>query len=183
MSRLSAPSPESTDARARSVLGATERALGFVPNMMRTMASAPAVLSGYANLSGALSGGALAAPLREKIALLAAQENGCDYCLAAHTALAGVEGLSGEAILDARRGVATDGREQAALDFARDVLDRRGRASDEQVARVRAAGHGDREIAEIVANVALSVFTNYFNNVAQTEIDFPSVPTSDALAA
>ena len=175
MSRLTAPQSHEIDPKARKVLDGVERALGFVPNMMRTMAAAPAVLTGYANLGAALAGGRLGATLREKIALLAAQENGCDYCAAAHTALAGVEGLSVEAILDARRGAAVDPREQAALDFARAVLEQRGRVSDAELARVRSAGYADGDIAEIVANVAHAIYTNYFNNVAGTDIDFPRV--------
>jgi alkylhydroperoxidase family enzyme len=61
------------------------------------------------------------------------------------------------------------------------IVEKRGRVSDEDVARVRYAGHTDAEIAEIVANVAVNIFTNYFNHVAETEVDFP--PAQSARAA
>jgi uncharacterized peroxidase-related enzyme len=183
MSRLSIPSPESVSPKAQRVLDVFEKSLGFVPNMVRVMAHAPAVLSGYAGLSSALSGGSLSTDVREKIGLLIAEENSCEYCVSAHTAIAGGEGLSVESILDARRGTAVDSREQAALDFASTVLEKKGIVSDEDVARVRASGYDDGEIAEIVANVVFTIYTNYFNNVAGTEIDFPRVPDLRGAAA
>jgi uncharacterized peroxidase-related enzyme len=183
MSRLSTPAPESLSPKAQRLLDAFERSLGFVPNMARVMAQAPAVLSGYTGLSAALSGGELSPELREKIGLSVAQKNACEYCVSAHTAIAGGAGLSVESILDARRGNAVDSRDQAALDFAKAVVDKQGRVSDEDLARVRASGFGDGAIAEIVANVAFTIYTNYFNNVAGTEIDFPRVPSLETAAA
>jgi AhpD family alkylhydroperoxidase len=123
----------------------------------------------------------LSPQLREQIALAVAQENDCDYCLAAHTALGRSVGLSDEAIRDSRRGASPDSKTDAALRFARLIVEKRGRVSDEDVARVRYAGHTDAEIAEIVANVAVNIFTNYFNHVAETEVDFP--PAQRARAA
>ena len=82
-------------------------------------------------------------------------------------------GLSVDQILDSRRGTSVDPKTDAIIQFARQVVDQRGLVSDANIAQVRAAGLDDGAIAEIVANVALNIFTNYFNHVAETEIDFP----------
>ncbi|MFI4873863.1 MAG: carboxymuconolactone decarboxylase family protein, partial [Blastopirellula sp. JB062] len=126
--------------------------------------------------SQSLSSGRLPARLREKIALVVGETNHCDYCLAAHTLLGKGAGLSADDTLDARRGRSSDEQEQAALQFAQTIVNERGWVSDDAVLAVRQAGYDDGQIAEIVANVALNLFTNYFNHVAGTEIDFPAAP-------
>ncbi len=150
--------------------------LGMVPNMMRSMANSPAVLDGYLLLSGSLGKGSLSAKVREQIALAVGQINGCDYCLAAHSAIGKMVGLTGDQIRDSRLATAVDPKTDALLRFARKLVDARGRVNDKDVQDVRDAGFDDGAIAEVVANVALSVFTNYFNLVAGTDIDFPKVP-------
>ena len=70
-------------------------------------------------------------------------------------------------------GTAVDSKTDALIRFARKLVESRGRATDSDIAAVRNAGFDDGAIAEVVAHVALNVFTNYFNNVAETEIDFP----------
>ncbi|MFC1597593.1 carboxymuconolactone decarboxylase family protein, partial [Planctomycetota bacterium] len=110
------------------------------------------------------------------IAVTVAEANGCDYCLAAHSAVAATVGLSKEAVMDARRGVSPDRKVEAVLHFARQIVEKRGWVDDDDVGHLRDAGFGDREIVEIVANVAMSILTNYVNHVAGTEVDFPQVP-------
>jgi AhpD family alkylhydroperoxidase len=111
--------------------------------------------------------------LRQEIALAVSEANQCNYCLSAHTFLGSKVGLTESELLDARHGTASDEKTNAALTFARKIVQDRGHVSDEDVEEVRRAGYTDGEIAEIVANVALTTFTNYFNTVAGTEIDFP----------
>lgn len=143
--------------------------------MMKTMANSSAVLEGYLGLSGALGHGALPPKLREQLALVVSEDNGCGYCRAAHSAIGKMVGLSPEAIADARHGTSQDTKVQAALKFARAVTQKKGRVSDADLAEVRTAGYNDGEIGEIIAHVALNVFTNYFNETANTEVDFPKV--------
>ncbi|MCO5168679.1 MAG: peroxidase-related enzyme [Planctomycetes bacterium] len=176
MPRLPAISPQSATGKARTLLEAVESKLGLVPNMTRAMASAPAALEGYLQLSGALAGGALPARTRELLALAVGQQNGCDYCLAAHTAIGTMVGLTAEQVRDARLATAVEPKTTALLRFAARLVEVRGRVSDADVAAVRAAGWDDGAIAEVVANVALNIFTNYFNHVAETEVDFPAAP-------
>jgi uncharacterized peroxidase-related enzyme len=173
MSRIHQINPQSATGKAKELLDAVQSKLGLVPNMTRAMANSPAVLDGYLSLSGALSKGALSAKSREQIALAVAQANECEYCLAAHSAIGKMVGLSVDQILDSRRGTSVDPKTDAIIQFARQVVDQRGLVSDANIAQVRAAGLDDGAIAEIVANVALNIFTNYFNHVAETVIDFP----------
>ena len=145
----------------------------MVPNMTRAMANSPAVLNAYLQFSGALAAGSLPARNREQIALSVGQVNGCDYCLAAHSTIGKMVGLTAEQILDSRRGNAVDAKSDAILKFSNTIVVTQGKVSNADVSIAREAGLTDGEIAEVVANVALNIFTNYFNNVAETTIDFP----------
>jgi uncharacterized peroxidase-related enzyme len=175
MSRLNPIDPQAASGKTRELLGAVEKALGLTPNMMRVMANSPAVLEAYLNFSGALSMGRLSARLREQLALAVAQANACDYCLSAHTALGKLAGLNEAEISASRQSQAGDDKTAAALRFARRIVESRGELSDAEVSAVRQAGYEDAEIAELIANVSLNIFTNYFNHIAGTVIDFPKV--------
>ena len=180
MPRLQPVTQETATPQTAEVLEAVKKKLGTVPNIIATMANSPAVAQAYLSFSQSLTTGSLCARLREQIALAVGETNGCDYCIAAHTTLGKGVGLSEQETCDARRCAASDSREQAALEFARKIVTERAIVCDQDVQQVRDAGYTDGEIAEIVANVALNIFTNYFNHVAGTEVDFPKVP---ALAA
>jgi uncharacterized peroxidase-related enzyme len=173
MSRLNQLDPEIATGRAKELLSAVKGKLGLVPNMTRAMANAPAVLDGYLQFSGALSKGTLPAKIREQIALAVAQANSCDYCLSAHSAIGKMVGLTAEQVRDSRLGTAVDPKTDALIRFARTVVATRGRVSNADLDDVRDAGFDDGAIAEMVAHVALDIFTNYFNLVAETDIDFP----------
>jgi uncharacterized peroxidase-related enzyme len=175
MSRIATVDPATAEGQARTLLGRVERALGVTPNMMRAMANSPAVLDAYLQFSGALSKGLLPARVQEQIALVAAVENECGYCLAAHTVLGARAGVSDEDLVAGRDARASDPKAEAALTFAKQVIASKGFVADEDLAAVRRAGYGDGEIGEIVAAVALNTFTNYFNSVGQTTLDFPAV--------
>ena len=176
--------PAHAEGRTKSLLDAVRSQLGLVPNMTRMMAQSPAVLGGYLSFAGALAGGALPAALRERIALTTAEANGCEYCLSAHSLMGRGAGLDPAEIDAARDADSSDRRAQEALRFARAVLAGRGHVADSDVARVRTAGFADAEIGEIIANVALNVFTNYFNSVTKPHVDFPVVkPRALARAA
>ena len=180
MSRITIPARGDAPAKSQPLLDAVEKQLGVVPNLFRLVGTSPAALEGYLGLNGAL-GHTLDAKTRERIALAIAQANGCDYCLSAHTYL----GLNLAKIDDAemalnRAGHSGDAKADAAVVFARKVLDARGRVSDADLAQVRLAGFSEAQVIEIVASVALNVLTNYVNNVAQTDIDFPVVLAAQA---
>ena len=174
MSRIEPIKHEESTGKAKELLDGVTAKLGMTPNLMTTMAHSPAVLEAYLNFSGTL-GATLNAKLREQISLVTAEENGCGYCASAHTALGKMAGLTAEETVAARQGNGTDAKADAALKFAKAILEKRGKTSDEDLQTVKNAGFTSGEIAEIVANVALNIFTNYFNETAQTTVDFPAI--------
>lgn len=176
MARIEPLNEATVDADAGEILGMVKRKMGSVPNFIATMIHSTAVAKSYLGFSQALSTGTLSLRLREQIALLVGENNGCSYCVSAHTVLGKGTGLNEQEILDARAGVAKDDKEQVALEFVRVLVSRRGSVSDADVEKVRRAGYSDGEIGEIVANTVLNIFTNYFNLVAGTEVDFPKAP-------
>lgn len=176
MSRISIPAVEQSVEATKPLLAAVKKQLGIVPNLMKVVGHSPAALEGYLALNGALARGQLNAKLRESIALAVAEYNGCDYCLSAHDYLGRNVAKLGDSDIDAARdGRAADPRTNAALHFARRVAESRGRIADTDLAALRAAGFDEAGAIEIVVNVALNVLTNYVNNVALTDIDFPKV--------
>lgn len=176
MTRLPALNPDTASGKNKDMFAAIHSKFGVVPNMMRTMGNSPAFLEGYLSLSGALGSGALGAKNAALIALAVAEANACNYCLSAHSYLgANLAKLDGDAIEAARAGRSGNPRTQAILQFAQTLVRKRGHVSDADVAAVKAQGVTEGEIAEIVGHVALNTLTNYFNNTANTEIDFPVV--------
>jgi uncharacterized peroxidase-related enzyme len=175
MTRIVPIVPSAAAPKAAASLEKVRGALGFVPNMMAGLAHSPAALDGYLTLSATLGSGSINRQLGEQIALTVAEQNGCDYCLAAHTAIGAKLGLTAEQITEARRATASNVQDAAVLGLARAIVETRGRIGDEQLAAARAAGLTDGQIAEVVVHVALNVLTNYFNNVAETPVDFPAV--------
>jgi uncharacterized peroxidase-related enzyme len=183
MSRLRALGPTELEPQAKKLLDGVQRKMGMTPNIMRTMAHSPAVLESYLGFRDALGSGVLSPKLREQIAMTVGEMNGCQYCLSAHTVLAKMVGLSDEEIADSRRGRSPDRKTEEVLRFARKVVAERGWVSDDDMAAIRGVGASDAEIAEIVAHVAVNIFSNYFNHVAETEIDFPRVDSPGKVSA
>ena len=177
MTRIAIPATiESAPIASQPMLEAVKKQLGLVPNLFRLVATSPAALEGYLGMSGALGKGALPAPTRERIALAVAQINGCSYCLSAHTYLGkNVAKLDDAEIAANRAGASNDAKADAAVRFAAKVTELRGKVSAEDVLAVKNAGYSDAQIVEIVQHVALNTWTNYINEVAKTEVDFPVV--------
>lgn len=161
-------SPEQMD-----ILNQTQKAMGAVPNLVATMAHSPAVAQAYLAFNGALSKGRLPLKLRESLSLAIGETNGCQYCVSAHQFLGSRAGLTPEDIEKARRARAVDRKIEAALVFARKVVTERGKVMLEDLETLRSQGYDNGEIVEIVGHIALNLFTNYFNHIAGTEVDFP----------
>jgi len=163
------------DGHVQGLFAAVKSRMGKVPNMMKTMAHSPALLEGYLAFSGALDKGVLSEFVRQQIALFVSQQNGCEYCLSAHTLIGRHAGLNREQVLLARQGQAQDPKQQAVLNLVQNILDWRGDVSTEQFNAAKEAGLSDAEIVEVVGHVALTTLTNYFNQLTQAEVDFPRV--------
>lgn len=170
MSRIAHLSPEHAPEAARPLLEGVKKGLGRVPNLFATLAHSPAALGGYLALSQALQKSSLSAAEREVVALAASQVNGCDYCLAAHSLFAGKAGLTDQDIRSAR-----DGRLNAVATLAWQITENRGQIADGYLQAARDAGLSDAKIVDIIAQVAALTLTNYLNNVARTDLDFPAV--------
>lgn len=183
MPRLQATDPARADGKAKALLDGVHKSFGMTPNLMRTLANSPAALQAYLGFLQALAGTKIDAEAREAIALAVAGENHCDYCASAHSAIGRLLGVGDDELARNLAAESADPKLDAALKFARALVVERGWVSDDEVERLRAAGYGDREITEIVATVALNIFSNYINHVAGTEIDFPPVEAPTRAAA
>lgn len=188
MPRIPEPRDDALDPRAKELLAAAEKKIGRVPNMLRPLANSAAALDAYLTLSETLSGGTLSPELREHIALTMAGANACVYCASAHTAIGRSLSIDEDELAQSLAGRSGDPRTAATLDLVRSILEHRGAVDDNALDRVRDEGLTNGEIVEIVAHVALNVFTNYLNRLVEPEIDFPVVAldpgtTSEPLAA
>ena len=164
--------------RTKELLDATKTQLGRIPNLYASLAQSPSALDGYLAFRSALSKGVLNVPMRERIALLTATINDCGYCVAAHTFRGAKAGLSESDLAATQRGQSEDAKSTAALQFVEALLKNQGMISDNDFAKLKAQGWSDEETGEIVAHVALNVFSNYFNHVAMPLLDFPAVTIS-----
>ncbi len=176
MSRIPLIDRNSTTPDRKAVLDQIHSAFGATPNMFRAVANSPAALRSMWAAFGALGAGVIGARLGEQIAVAVANRNSCDYCLAAHTMLGQKAGVSGYAMRAAQNGESNDPRTAAALRFALQLVDRRGQVDAAEIGALRAAGFSDDAAMEIVAHVALNLFTNYVNVAFAVPVDFPAVP-------
>lgn len=155
-------------------------AFGMVPNMFRATANSPAALQMMWSAFGALGKGSIPAQLGEKIAVAVANRNQCAYCLAAHTVLGQKAGASAQEMAAAQAGRSDDLKTAAALAFALKVVNQRAAISGADIAAVREAGFDDEALAELLAHVALNLFTNYMNVAFAVPVDFPAVKLTAA---
>jgi uncharacterized peroxidase-related enzyme len=182
MSRIAIPATiDAAPAASQPLLEAVKKQLGTVPNLFRLVSTSPAALEGYLGLSGALAKGMLPAATRERIALAVAEINGCNYCLSAHTYLGkNLAKLDDAEIAANRAGASNDPKADAAVRFAAKVTRERGHVSEDDVRAVKLAGYSDAQVIEMVLHVALNTWTNYINEIAKTDIDFPAVAARQA---
>ena len=175
MSRIAIPGRDEAPAESQQILDNVNRTLGFVPNVQRLMSISPNALAGWAALMNSLSK-TLDVKTRDGIALAVAEADGCDYCLAAHSYIAtNLAKIAPEEIALNREGRSKDPKRQAAIAFAKVLIETRGKVPDEEFAAVKAAGWTDANIVEMIALSAQFLLTNFMNNAVLTPIDFPEV--------
>ena len=172
--------PQTATGPVKELLDATLKQLGRVPNLYRAMANSPKGLGAYLAFRGALQGGALDPQMAERIALLTAQLNDCDYCVAAHSFRGQKIGMSAEDLDNTRRVSSTIPKIHAALAFVAELIAARGTVSAATLGALTAQGWTQAEIGEMVGHVALNVFSNYFKQIAEPELDFPPAPVLNA---
>lgn len=175
MSRIATLDPRTAPPAARALLDAVQAQLGVTPNFIRILAHSPKALEGFLGLYGAAAGFALDKATQERIALAVAEGNSCEYCVSAHTAIGRHAGLTNDEMARNRRGGSADARSAAIVAFAKAVNDNVGDVTTAEFDAARAAGLSDGEIVEILAVVALNVFTNLIGKATRVDIDFPKV--------
>lgn len=173
MPRLNEQTPERAEGPVGEIYHQVKEKMGGVPNIFTGMANSPAALRGYLSLSEALAGGELDEGDREALYLAVSEGNGCVYCVSAHTMLAKGVGLSEDETRRVRQFGSDDERRSALLAFAKKVIETKGFVADEDLATVREAGYTDGQIVETIGYIALATFSNFFNHVHETELDFP----------
>lgn len=172
---LSQNTPNQTTGHHRELFRQIESAFGTVPNMFKTIGHSSAALEAMWSFFGALGRGAIPAKMGEQIAVYVADLNRCDYCLSAHTVLGQKAGATSAEMSAAQAGESKDPKTQAALQFAGLLVKNRGQVKSSDVDALRTAGFNDAEITEILAHVALNLFTNYTNVAFGVPVDFPKI--------
>jgi len=181
MPRSTALKPEQVPADSKPTLDAITKSIGFTPNMMAIFAQSPIAFNSWATLLGSLSK-TLDVKTRDSIGLAVSEVNGCNYCLTIHSYTAEhLAKLPADEIILARKGHASDPKRDAAVRFARKVIETRGQIGEADLQAVRDAGYTDANIIEIVALVAMYSLTNFFNNVFDPEKDFPAVAPAGSI--
>lgn len=179
MSRVTIVDPASARAEAKPLLDAVRAEFGAVPNFARVLANAPAALEGFLGLYAIAGKGALDARTRERVALALAERNGCRYCVSAHTAIAAGTGLDDAEIQAARRGTSSDAKAAAAVGFARALVASMGEVSNAEWDAARGA-LTEEEAIEVIAHVALNLFTNILGKATRVPIDSPEARPLEA---
>lgn len=176
MSRLNVVHPDQATGAAKGLYDGIKRAIGIVPNIHQGIANSPSALEGLLAVEQVLGKGELKPHEVEAVKLAVSEIYGCNYCLAAHTLIGKKAGLTDEQAIGARRGTVQDPKLQALVKFVVLAIQPKGRISDDDLRAVRSAGYSDGQITEVLLAVGQTVFTNLFNRVHQTPLDFPAAP-------
>jgi len=175
MSRIITVNHNDATGEQKELLDAVQTQLGMVPNFLKVFANSPSALRAFLGLHSIAGEGSLDAQTRERIALTVAQQNSCEYCVSAHTALGRKAGLKSAEIEANRAGTSQDAKAAAAVAFARAVVDNSGEVTNAELLAVRNAGYNDSDIVEIITHVGMNILTNILGKASRVAIDFPKV--------
>ncbi|WP_410471735.1 carboxymuconolactone decarboxylase family protein [Faucicola mancuniensis] len=173
MARLTVNTVETAPEKAKERIEAVQKANGFIPNLIGVLANSPQALEMYQEVGKMNSRNSLTPEEIEVVQITAAAHNGCDFCVAGHTKV-GTKLKMPENVLNAlrkRTNIDDNAKYQAVAQFTMQLIDNRGKVSDEQLQAVKDAGYSDTNILDIVMGVALATLCNYANNVAQNDIN------------
>lgn len=175
MPRLTVVDPANTSGRVKEILEGPLK--GKHINIFKGLANSEAGLEAYLSLNKALEKSDFSAKEKEAVALIVGEKNNCDYCTAAHTAIAKGHGLSEEQTVKIRKGEKTgDDRIDAIVTFAGRIVETRGFVEDQDLEQFKGAGFDDGAVVDLIVAYSLNVLTNTFNHINETEVDFPKVP-------
>jgi len=180
MSRINVIERDNANKEQTELLDAIEAQLGMVPNFLKVFANSPAALRAFLGLHGIAGEGSLGAQTRERIALAVAQQNECQYCVSAHSAIGLKAGLSTAEIESNRAGSSQDTKAAAAVKFAKALAEHNGDVTTAELQAVRNAGYSESDIVEIITHVGMNVLTNILGKASRVDIDFPKVELRQA---
>lgn len=175
MSRINVIDPHNANPEQKALLDAIQGQLGMVPNFLKVFANSPVALQAFLGLHGVANAGSLSPQTRERIALALAQQNTCEYCLSAHTAIGRKAGLTGDEIAAARAGSSEDAKAAVAVKLARSLVEHKGDITTAELIEAREAGYSDADIVEIITHVGMNLLTNILGKASRVDIDFPKV--------
>ena len=175
MSRINVIDQHNANPEQKALLDAIQGQLGMVPNFLKVFANSPVALQAFLGLHGVANGGSLSPQTRERIALALAQQNTCEYCLSAHTAIGRKAGLTGDEIAAARAGSSEDAKAAVAVKLARSLVEHKGDITTAELIEAREAGYSDADIVEIITHVGMNLLTNILGKASRVDIDFPKV--------
>lgn len=157
---------------SRELLAGAEKAFGFVPNLLATMAGAPSLLAGYLTLTRIFDESSLSPTERQLVLLTVSYQNECAYCMAAHTAIAGMQHVPASVIEAVRAGrPIVEPRLEALRQLTLAIVQSRGWPPASTVDRFVAAGYTPQQVLEVVLGVGIKTMSNYTNHLAGTPLD------------
>lgn len=170
---------ETAPEAARPLLEGVKQANGFIPNILASMGGSPATLEGYLALSKIYGKTSFSPTEQQVISFTASIDNGCTYCVAAHTTMSQAQKIDA-AVLDALRSgqALSDPKLEALRNFTLAVVRDRGWVSDDDQAAFLAAGYTPANALEVVLGVTLKTLTNYTNHLFETPLDAPFQPNA-----
>jgi uncharacterized peroxidase-related enzyme len=183
MSRITLIDHSNANAEQKALLDAIQSQLGMVPNFLKAFANSPVALKAFLGLHGVANEGSLSPQTRERIALALAQQNSCEYCLSAHTAIGRKAGLTSDEMAANRAGRSEDAKAAVAVKLARSLSEHRGEITSAELIEARNAGYTDADIVEIITHVGMNLLTNIIGKAGRIDIDFPKVALEPARQA
>ena len=170
MTTFSVPTRDDVTPDNQAIFDNLKKALGFVPNLYATFAYSPTALGTYLALQNAKS--SLKPKEREVINLVVSQVNDCEYCLAAHTAIGKMLGLTEAQILEIRRGRASfDPKLDGLVRFVREVAEKRGHVSATTTEAFLAAGWSQANLVDAIMVVGDKSISNYLHGTTKISPD------------
>ncbi|MBX2841718.1 MAG: carboxymuconolactone decarboxylase family protein [Flammeovirgaceae bacterium] len=183
MKTIQVPSRNQVDSASQGIFDNLQKALGTVPNLYATIGYSSNALDAYLTYSQATDNGVFSKKEAEAIKLAVSEVNECQYCLAAHTVLAKMNGFSEEETLALRAASISDKKLNVITHLAREIAQERGKASDEAKQAFFDAGYDEKALIDLVAIVVDITFTNYTHRLTQVPVDFPTVKPLGAKVA
>jgi len=175
MSRINVPTRDDVSPANQALFDGMKKSLGMVPNLYATMAHSEHALASYLALQNAKS--SITGKAREVVNLVVSQVNGCEYCLAAHTVVARMNGFTDAQVLEIRGGHASfDPKFDALARLAKAIVVQRGKIDDATLEAFFAAGWTKENLVDVIMTVGDKTISNYLHSVTKVPVDFPAAP-------